>query len=257
METNNRFSTPEALDEDLFQACLASGGEEVTMRVLICSYLQAFVRKDAESDWQNGGSSDLRGLQAGTAAIKEHLKQYEELQLRFPQVTAQDERENATANTARVTKESYAEITVPAEFSKSFSGFAFRELLMEKYASQLDTLCKLIEKKLRRYECKTARMFAKDDSLWEIPLQVSANGVFTNVWEISCEDVGMYPMLWHREVCGLGGLLAERLTEQLKFDGKNVSARIQRNMKQQCLTVILQIKEIKEEEEQQNDSVSV
>ena len=254
METTSRFSTPEALEEDLFQACLESGGEEVTMRVLIAAYTQMFVRKDAESGWEHGGSSDLRGLQMGTAAVKDVLKQYTELKVRFPQVTTADERETTAENSARVMKESYAEINVPAEFSKNFSGFAFRELLAEKYAAQLEKLAKQMEKKLRRYELRTARMFAKDDSLWEIPVRISKNSVFTDVWEIPYENVGLYPMLWHTEVCGLGGLLAERLTEQMKIDKKSVSAKIQRDTKQQCLTVILQIKE---EEEQQHDSVSI
>lgn len=244
MQTEYRFLSPEQLSEDLFAACLESGGKELTMRVLISAYQQDFVRSDADSEWESKGCTGLEQLGAATKRIKEFLSEYPEFRVRFPQVVISDERETTIQNAVTVRTGGYADITIPESFSAAHSGYAFRTLLHEKWEPNLEKLAESVVKKLRHYEFRTARLFAPQDThSWKFRICCGKEDVYTDVWSISYEKLGFYPLLWHTEVSGLCGLLCEALTKRLHEDNRELSARIYRDGTQQCCIIELELKE--------------
>lgn len=212
----------EALCEELFTQAMQSDGSDFTITKVIGIAVTCRNQNDTPLPVKQLSPE----LEINAAAVRGLGERFPSLNISYPATVLSEEKtEEHDGKYNIMTKtRTDAVIHVPASFSESHCGISFQKILQSDWKQQLAELTAQIAKRLRKHEMKTARLFGKDPAAGAVTFRVTAETVESEIWAVTLESCGFYPLQWEGEVCGMAKLLSDHLPEPLAPDCKEILA---------------------------------
>lgn len=215
--------TAETVRSDLMDRLLHADGGALRYAVSLGRY-ESYERLGS-AGWEQAGCSVPPEIAEGAACFRALAKQYPELTVTYPsRVISTVVRQDGMARIRL--RQNFAEVSVPADFSRVHGGEAFCGFLHENWSEQCAELTDLLAKRLRRHELRTQRMFG-ETHMQSVSFTLDCEFVQSEIWNIGLERCGLYPLQWENEVFGMARLLRDDLAAALRADcGDNLCIRI-------------------------------
>lgn len=201
---------------ELLTRCITADGNAFTIRKAIGIYRQHFIL--TEDGWECDRRTDTTAILARTEQIRQFAAMYPELTVTYPHNVLQDDRAHTTETELWVESEATALIAVPESFVLKHGGSDFLALLEEQYPETISALAIAAEKRLLRHEVRTQRMFGKNNTVFPVVCNVTADAVCSEIWTLPLAEHGLRPLQWNGEVCGMARALANKLSESLQCE---------------------------------------